>query len=340
MMEHYPDRLIMQWHITERCNLHCLHCYRGDEAFAEPDLPELIHVLDRFTSFLRSGRILNQGMKGHINVAGGEPLARKDFMDLAMILSSMSDSFSFGILSNGTLIDIKTAAFLAKTGVSFVQVSLEGMEETHDQMRGNGNFRLVLKAIKNLVHLGLRTIVSFTATRLNYMEFPEIVRLCRRLKVSRLWADRLIPIGSGSILADSCLNPSETDSFIRLMYRARKNSPSFFSPKTDIAMNRALQFHLGGGYPYRCRAGDTLVAVMPDSSVFPCRRMPVNVGNLNNLSLEDVYSCEFFRSLRDRSREIEGCQSCFYRTLCRGGLKCLSYAVHGDPFVRDPGCWV
>lgn len=337
-MTHYPEKIIMQWHITEECNLHCLHCYRNDGVFAEPDISDLFHVLEKFISFLNpksKAKIL-----GHINIAGGEPLIRKDFFEFASILSSMSKLFSFGILSNGTMIDRDMASFLARTGVSFVQVSLDGMEEAHDQLRGGGNFRRVVKGIRNLVAVGIRTIVSFTATRTNFRDFPELAKFCRRQRVSRLWADRMVPVGSGALLSDTCLAPSDTDEFIRIMAKAKKDTSRFWPSYTDISMNRALQFHGVGGYPYRCKAGDTLIAVMPDATVFPCRRMPVNVGNLREKTIEEIYQCDFFKSLRETDKIIEGCQSCFYRTLCRGGLRCLSHAVNGSPFHKDPGCWI
>lgn len=337
-MNHHPERIIMQWHITEQCNLHCLHCYRDDANALDPDVSDLFFVLERFISFLSSNR--NKRIKGHINIAGGEPLIRKDFFEFISILSSMAKLFSFGILSNGTMIDKDVASFLARTGVSFVQLSLDGMEEKHDQLRGSGNFRAVAKAIKNLVDAGIRTIISFTATKINFRDFTELAKFCRRQRVSRLWADRMIPLGSGAFISDACLSPSDTDEFVRIMAKAKNNTSKFRRSDTDISMNRALQFHSAGGYPYRCKAGDSIFAVMPDASVYPCRRMPVNVGNLKEKSMEEIYNCDLFISLRDADKLIEGCQTCFYRTLCRGGLRCLSHAVKGSPFYKDPGCWM
>jgi hypothetical protein len=56
--------------------------------------------------------------------------------------------------------------------------------------------------------------------------------------------------------------------------------------------------------------------------------------------LSELYiHSSLFRALRNRSRISEKCQDCFYAKLCCGGLKCLSYAMTGDPFKADPGCW-
>ncbi len=110
--------------------------------------------------------------------------------------------------------------------------------------------------------------------------------------------------------------------------------------KTEIAMHRALQFLCGDGRPYHCTAGDSLMTVLPNGDLLPCRRMPVSVGNLKKKHLAELYyTSDFFRDLRDRRRISRGCENCFYQKLCRGGLKCLSYAVYGSPFRADPGCW-
>ena len=106
-------------------------------------------------------------------------------------------------------------------------------------------------------------------------------------------------------------------------------------------MHRALQFLVGGGRPYRCTAGDSLITVQPNGDVVPCRRMPLRVGNLLETPLAELYErSPLLRALRDPDRASRGCERCAFARLCGGGLRCLSAAVHGDPFVADPGCWL
>ena len=106
-------------------------------------------------------------------------------------------------------------------------------------------------------------------------------------------------------------------------------------------MHRALQFLVGDGFPYHCTAGDMLITVLPNGDVVPCRRLPITVGNVIETPLEQLYyESPMLRSLRDRDRVSRGCETCACESLCRGGLRCLSYAVTGDPFRADPGCWI
>jgi radical SAM protein with 4Fe4S-binding SPASM domain len=336
-----PRGLLLQWHITDRCNLRCSHCYQ--EAYSGEELPlqDLLQVLNQFKDLLESWSYkLNRLVRGHITVTGGEPFIRRDFLDLLKIFSANKRSFSFAILTNGSFIDAAMAHQLHSLEPTFVQVSIEGTQATHDNIRGLGNFERTVSALKYLARERIRTLISFTAHRGNFREFSEVARIGRKLKVSRVWADRLIPRGTGSALREQILSPEETQEFFEIMQKARNEAANCWFGRTEIAMHRALQFLVAGGKPYHCTAGDTLISVQPNGDLYPCRRMPIRIGNLIETPLIELYyKSSLFDSLRDQERISGGCQDCIYLRLCRGGLKCLSYAVTRDPLKADPGCW-
>jgi radical SAM protein with 4Fe4S-binding SPASM domain len=337
-----PNSLLLQWHVTERCNLRCAHCYQDSHSGDELGFRELSLILDQFKNLLNLWQTDSERpVRGHITVTGGEPFVRQDFPELLEIFADHGNCFGFAILTNGSFIDASTVRRLRKLGPEFVQVSIEGSRESHDMIRGRGEFDRAVEAIECLVRARVRTFISFTAHRSNFREFREVAELGRRLKVARVWADRLIPNGWGAGLAEQILTPNETREFFQIMHKARTDAARRWFGSTEIAMHRALEFLLAGGNPYHCTAGDTLITVMPNGDVYPCRRMPVRVGNLLETSLAKLYyENDFLRSLRDRSRRSEGCEGCCYVGLCRGGLKCLSYATSHDPFKADPGCWL
>jgi radical SAM protein with 4Fe4S-binding SPASM domain len=347
---HNPGKLLLQWHITDRCNLGCSHCYQGSFAGNEPDYAGLLSVLEQFKGLLvswkrQSGRT---GVRGHLTVTGGEPFLRPDFMDLLQIFSANKGLFSFAILTN-SFIDQSVASRLKKLGPSFVQVSLDGGRETHDRIRGPGAFESTVSAINRLVNGGVRTFVSFTAHRDNYLEFPVVVDIARSLKVARVWADRFIPPAPESSRAidpqaPCALTPLETLHFFRLMHRAKNDGKAgrrFRFKNTEVAMHRAIQFLVGCGKPYRCSAGDSLICILSNGDVYPCRRMPIKVGNVVEIPLGRIYhENDILLALRDNDRIPEGCRTCFFVRECRGGLRCLAYALTGSPFESDPGCWL
>ena len=344
-----PGKLLLQWHITERCNLRCTHCYQRSFTHDELDYTGLLAILEQFKELLISWKGKNGRVRGHLTVTGGEPFLRPDFMDLLHTFFANRDLFSFAILSNGSFIDQAAASRLKRLTPSFVQVSLECGWETHDRIRGPGSFDRAVSAVRWLVKEGVRTFISFTAHRDNYLEFPVVADIARRLKVARVWADRFIPPASGSSQAIdsqalSTPTPLETLHFFRLMDQARGDRRMrrwFRLKQTEVAMRRGIQFLVGGGVPYRCTAGDSLISILPNGDVYPCRRMPIKIGNVLEMPLSKIYyGSGILHALRDRDRIAAGCRKCFFARVCRGGLRCLSYALTGSPFEADPGCWL
>lgn len=220
-----------------------------------------------------------------------------------------------------------------------MQVSIEGTRDLHDQIRGRGSYNQAVSALKCLVKERIRTFLSFTVHRGNYRDFPEVAQVGRQIGVNRVWSDRLIPCGSGVNL--EALTIDETKVFFELMYNTRKKIQGRWFSRTKVPMHRSLQFLVVEGRTHQCTAGDTLITVMPNGDLYSCRRMPIRVGNLRETTLAELYNrSELFCKLRDRSVVNKGCEECLYAHLCRGGLKCLSYAITGDPFTADPGCWL
>ncbi len=337
-----PSRLLLQWHLSERCNLRCRHCYQDDYRDHGGGMLAWLPVLEQFRTFLAtpSGSQAPR-IRGHITLTGGEPFAHPEFPALLARIAALRDEFSFAILCNGTLIDEPMARRLAVWAPRFVQVSIEGSPATHDALRGPGNHATVVRGVERLVAAGVRTTIAFTAHRDNYREFPHVARLGQRLRVTRVWADRLIPQGQGGAL--NGLSVDQTREFIELMRQTKLKNESrwagWFGKGTEIALHRALQF-LAGGPAYHCTAGDTLITVMPDGTLYPCRRLPIAAGNLHQTPLPELYDGPLFRQLRDPSLVASGCQACSYERLCRGGLRCLSHALKGTFRIADPGCWM
>lgn len=322
----------LQWHLTERCNLRCAHCYQSGRSTTEPAMPAVHDVLDQFVRLLDSLSI----RIGRVTLTGGEPLIRPDFFDILDAVARRRDRLEVAILTNGTRLDRHTARRLARAAPAYVQVSVEGAEATHAAIRGPGSFRAAVEGLEHLAAEKVWTVVSFTAHRGNYREFPEVARLARHVRARRVWSDRLVPEGQGAALRDLCLGPPEVRELFALM---RASRPRFSLRRTEVAMHRALQFLEDGGRPYRCNAGRRLLALLPDGTLLPCRRLPVPVGNLAEAPLERLYRDSPVLAALRAHEVAAGCEGCLYARHCQGGLRCLARALTGDPYRADPGCW-
>lgn len=333
-----PRSLLFQWHLTERCNLRCAHCYQ-----AEPPTPELgyddqLAVLDQLRDLVRGwqpGRLRSL----QLTFTGGEPLLCGDLLRLLTAVRADPWPWTISLLTNGTLLDAAFCRELARLRPAFVQVSLDGLEPTHDAARGPGSFAAAVTGLRRLRAAGVPSMVSFTAHRGNWREFPGVAALAVRLGAQRVWADRLIPAGRGAQMTDALLSPAETLSFVELVAATRRRWSRRWWRRTDVAAHRALQFLAPGGGPiYRCHAGDSLLTLLPNGELLPCRRLPMVVGNVLRTPLAELYGHPLLADLRDQARLPADCAACGHRAACGGGLRCLAYAVTGDPHAADPGC--
>ncbi|MDH5638107.1 MAG: radical SAM protein [Nitrospinota bacterium] len=338
----YKRGLLLQWHITNRCQLRCAHCYQDEYGGAELGFDSLMNILEQYRDLLGSPEgVGDSGHRGHLTITGGEPFAREDIWELLEVVAAHRDLFGFAILTNGYGMDSAAVGRLAQLRPRFIQVSMEGTRETHDRIRGEGDYDRVVNALRMMIRGGLETMISFTAHSENYWQFPDVAAQGRRLGVGKVWTDRMIPCGGAATsgVGVKPLDMDQTREYLQIIEEERRKAARGFFQRTQVAADRALQFLAAGGRPYRCQAGEGLITIMPDGSLYPCRRMPETVGNVMETPLAELYhGAELFKNLRDKERVSQGCERCLYRRFCRGGLKCMSHVALGDPFLADPGC--
>jgi radical SAM protein with 4Fe4S-binding SPASM domain len=325
------NEFILQWHLSEICNLKCKHCYQENHKPVQLKYKDLLAILDQYKELLKKLKV-----KGHINLTGGEPLCCPYFFKLLDEFKKDKDLYSFSILTNGTLITKEIADKISSYNPEYVQVSLEGGKKTNDYVRGKGVYKKVAQAIKYLKKNNIFTSISFTATKLNYKEFPKVVRFAEKHRVDNVWSDRYIPFGS-EYDKDFIMNVEETQEYLDIMHHERVRLMNKKS-KTHVSMYRALQFLRTGSNGYHCTAGISLLTVMENGDLVPCRRMPIVVGNVLVESMYDLYmNNEILKDLRKKTIP-EDCKKCEHSDRCRGGLKCLTYAITGNYNLKDVGC--
>ena len=132
---------VVVWNMTRRCNLKCVHCYAqavdpdGVDEISTSQAKTMIDDLAQFGSPV-------------MLFSGGEPLVRKDLVELAH--HAKGKGMRAVISTNGTLITKEKAKELKEVGLSYVGISLDGAEETHDKFRGvNGAFKRAIEGIEN-----------------------------------------------------------------------------------------------------------------------------------------------------------------------------------------------
>ncbi|MBI5441035.1 MAG: radical SAM protein [Deltaproteobacteria bacterium] len=333
------SEFVFQWHLTERCNLACTHCYQTGAASAELTLAELLAVADEVAEAVDAwGELCDAPMAPAFHLTGGEPLLRPELFDLLAALNA--GGFAAWLLTNGTLVDQRAADRLAETCLAGAQVSLEGPEEVHDRIRGRGSFEAAIRGVGRLLASGVRVDLNVTLSRLNAPHVHELVAIARATGVQRIGFSRLVPWGRGSELEAQMLDPAELREVYRTLASAGTDGLAI---STRDPLTSAEEAHRLGDVPVGgCAAGLWGVTLMPDGTLYPCRRLPLPIGNLRTDSLREVWAnSEVLQRLRDKTSYTGACGRCDRWADCRG-CRAVAFAAGGTPdyLGDDPQCYV
>jgi radical SAM protein with 4Fe4S-binding SPASM domain len=282
-------------------------------------------------------------MSPSFHFTGGEPLLRKDLFPI--LDYARQSGFSISLMSNGTLIDGDMAQRIREAQVNDVQISLDGLEPTHDSLRGKGSFQRTLKGIGNLVSQGVEANINLTVSRLNMNETGDLVQLAGELGVSAIAFSRLVPTGRGKSLVGEALTRREVAEFYGELRMYKDNGKVAVTSRDPLAAIADMEVDIPqtempiGG----CAAGIFGITITADGTIMPCRRMDLPIGNIKEVSFRELWAgSPVLWSLRRREDYHGGCQACRYWAVCRGCRAiALAYArAEGkeDYLGPDPQC--
>jgi selenobiotic family peptide radical SAM maturase len=316
----------LQWHLTNACPFHCRHCYDRSTR-GELTLEEAQGVLTDLRAFCRA-----VGVQPQLSLSGGDPFHYPHFWELYRTIAE--GGIRTSILGNpvpaariGKLVEIWRP--------SYYQVSLEGLREHNDFIRGRGHFDLVMAFLENARGAGLETHVMLTLTRANLDQVLPLAQQLRGL-VARFTFNRLSQVGEG----EDVVPPAREDyaDFLKRYLDARAGNPilGFKDNLFNILRHRGGRALLPGCTGHGCGAAFNFVALLPDGEVHACRKFPSQIGNIRTQRLLDIYRSRGAMAYR---KGPAACQGCGLRKSCGG---CLA-VVHGrgmDPLKAvDPDCF-
>ena len=317
----------LQWHITQACDLHCRHCYDRDQ-YASLPLSQGIRILDDLSDFCATHNV-----HGQITFTGGNPLLHPDFEELYR--EAADRGFTTAILGNPAARE-KIERIIAIQPLAVYQVSLEGLEEHNDYMRGQGHFKRILDFLDVLRDVGVYSMVMLTLTRENMDQVLELGEFLRH-RVDLFTFNRLSLVGEGASLAMA--DPERFPEFLRAYVKAVETNPCLGLKDNllNILYRQENRELFGGCTGYGCGAAFNFLSVLANGEVHACRKFPSPLGNLLEQSLHEIYHSEAAKRYRKGPEE---CFQCKLRLVCRGCLA-VSYSHGQDIFTtKDPYCFM
>lgn len=327
--EHFlsAEAFTLQWHITQRCDLNCRHCY-DRSALEDVSFAQGVTILKQMRDFCRRHHVA-----GQVSFSGGNPFLHPSFV--ALYHAAVERNLTPAILGN-PVSEHSLAQILEIEKPVFYQVSLEGLEPHNDYIRGAGNYRAVMDFLDLLKRREVYAMVMLTLTQDN---LDQVLPLAQELRerVDLFTYNRLSMVGEGAAL--QCAQPANYQAFVKDYLAACRENPILAMKDNLINIERDLQGLdlFGGCTGFGCGAAFNFVSLLPSGEVHACRKYPSPIGNILHNSLEEIYSAEKAKAYR---RGSGACIDCRLRPVC-GGCPAVTYGYGQDPFTaKDPACFL
>ena len=330
------DVIGFQWHLTDRCNLRCAHCYQQDFSPAqELPLEDMLSLADSIFSSAPHQLI-------EVNLTGGEPLLYPHLVDLVGHLHGYDNLKEINLITNGTVTNgplLESLAGFRK--LRYLKVSLEsGVAAINDRIRGPG---ILARVRSNLAELrrctGRPIALMVTLARYNLFTIRETVDFARAEGLSGVIFERFVPLGTGDALASEVLSADDwkwaTGTLLDLADMNLSDDELLPYRAFWLGIDPSEGPPLAGA---ECNLGEASFALMPGGDVYPCRRFPRSVGNLLREPFAQIRSRLADHSPTRAHRKLTGpiCGGCQH-TSC-AGCRALVHALNRAPEDDDPQC--
>jgi len=334
----------IQWHLTERCNLRCRHCYQGQRRDGEMTADEAKGEIDGATQMFQAWE-QEHGIRvsPSIHFTGGEPFLYDGLYDV--MAYARTKGYGLAVMTNGCPVTEEDARRVFDLGISDIQVSLEGPPNLHTSIRGKGSFNAAAKGVEYLVAAGNKISANVTLSRINVGKIEETTQIAKEMGFHSIGFSRIVPCGRGKALIDHFLSAQELKSACQKIVSL--NTPAFKVLSGDPLAGTLSGTHLPSGCNLTlsgCSAGFSGITLTSDGSVMPCRRIGLVAGNLKTKSLRSIWaSSKLLWRLRRKESYTGKCGRCSLWPSCRG-CRAVAYAyslAQGKPdlFADDPQCW-
>lgn len=324
------------WEITLKCNLACSHCgSRAGQARS--------HELSTEEALDLVRQLAEVGIK-EVTLIGGEAFLRPDWLEIATAINQADMRCT--LTTGGYGITLETARKMKQAGIATVSVSVDGLEATHDRLRGRqGSWKYAFQTMGHLRQVGIPFGCN---TQINRLTAPEVPRLYEHIREAgaKAWQIQLtVPMGNAADQAEILLQPYELlDLYPMLATVAQRayqegvqvqpgNNIGYYGPYERLLRGRGKDdewtFWQG------CAAGLSTLGIEADGAIKGCPSLPTAAytgGNIRERSLHDIVaSAEELRfnlgaGTPEGTAHLWGfCKTCEFAELCRGGCTWTSH---------------
>lgn len=303
--------------LTSRCNEHCIHCGSscGDIENTELSLEQCKKILDDVKRDFDISTLM-------LDITGGEPLLHKDFFGIMEYANKLG--YIWGMTSNATLIDEKVAQKLNDCGMRTISISIDGLESTHDRLRGRkGAFMSALNGINALIenggfeHIQVTTVIN----RQNFSELEALFKMFDKIDIDSWRVINIEPIGRAKKHPDLLLSKDEYIQLFDFIKEKRSQGyPVTYGCSHFLGLNYEREVRK---WYFLCNAGLYTASIMSNGDIGACldieRRPELIQGNIEKDDFKTVWEKGFKIFRTDLSDKNTNCSQCSEKRFCHGG---------------------
>ena len=265
--------------VTNRCNLRCKHC------FYPTNIKPRELTLDEIKDFADKNKFTQ------VILTGGEPFLRNDIADIAKIF--ISRGCRINIDTNGSYPE-KVETFVEKIPNAVFQISIDGDEELHDEIRGEGSYKKAMETLNILRAHKIRTIVSTSINKLNCREIPKIPGATHLYNFTRSAELHTFNVPK-ELLSGFDSNITLTLGEMKEVFGRIKWDESLFGIVNKTIMARAIE-DLEKRKPTPCSAGKKWLILYPDGKTGICEMLKAGVKKPKNCGC--IHDCRIMSQVK------------------------------------------
>ncbi|MCM1984073.1 radical SAM/SPASM domain-containing protein [Lyngbya confervoides] len=325
------------WELTLKCNLSCCHCgsRAGRPRYQELSTAEALDLVQQLADL---------GI-GEVTLIGGEAFLRSDWLVItqAIVQAGMRCSLTTG----GYGLSRPMAQAMKAAGMTSASVSLDGLQATHDRLRGRaGSWQAALDAMTHFRRVGLPFSCNSQINRLSAPELPILYDILKQAGIFAWQIQLTVPMGYGADHWHLLLQPWELlDLYPMLAHIAHQASLDKIRlfPGNNIGYYGPYERLLRGGGDWNfwrgCGAGLNTLGIEADGTIKGCPSLPTQAyagGNIRDRPLREIIA-QSPRLQFNRQADIAAgtehlwgfCQTCEFAQLCRGGCSWTAHVFFG-----------
>lgn len=305
-MNSYIKPRFINFILTYRCNARCIMCNIWNVYLRDPALLKEELTAEDIDKFIADNRQELSELR-NFGLSGGDPLLmRSDFVKIVKIIKSRLPDVHLGVQTNGLIPELakeRLQEILAFYPQFSLAVSLDGIGETHDKVRGTpGAFEKAVQTIKYAQKSGIANITAgMTLNRYNYAQIRQVKEYVESLGVEfSCFPIEIANYFDNEAAADFQLDKEQWDQVIGQLKECC--GYHYYMDNLRLQLERKQPRRLP------CFSGFTSLVIDPYGNVKPCVLKVKGAdndvfGNIKQASLKEMLTSRAAREIREKIKK-------------------------------------